>query len=1232
MTLPATPILFAVTGKPDKLLVRLMCMLKAFSRRALSGALFFSVLSISQVYGQVPRPPIAKRQMKVAKQQFASNRYIVFLQDPPVSARYAAREQMSTAAAVGYRGQVMARQRTVMTEMATRNIPVTGSVNTLLNAIFVSVGPERLSELRAIPGVLGVMPERVMKKSLNKAVALANGQQAWAQLGGQSSAGKGIKIAILDTGIDITHPAFQDSSLSVPAGFPKCNKPPSYTGLTDPQYDCKNFTNSKVIVARSYVPQIAVGGTTLNAATSSPDDYSARDRDGHGTAVASAAAANQNSAGAIAFSGMAPKAYLGNYKIWGTEGVNDNPPESVWIQAIEDALSDGMDVANMSSGGPAFTGATDVAQCGNPAGVPCDPLAAAFEAAAKAGMVITVSAGNAADNTFGNGQNYTYFNSISSPATAPSVIAVGGTLSSHALGSLVTAMSSSAPASLKSIAAQRSDSCFGWDPASQDCTIFLLPPSISPGLTAPMVDVTTTGDNGQACSALPANSLNGKFVLIQRGGGSACTFDAKVENATAAGAIGVVLYMADSSATITPEFTDFIFVPAVMISLADGTALKTYIDANPNTPVRIDTAGQEQTLSSFNQLLSFSSLGPAPDGIIKPDIVATGGYDSSLGSIDPSSPYSPSYNGMYLAVQSYEQSAELYSATGYAGADGTSFSAPLVAGAAALVKQAHPTWTPGQIKSALLNNAAQDVATDDFGDPVDVQWIGAGRLDANAAVSATVTAEPSTLSFGFLKSGVALPGPITLTVTNQGSASVTLAVAVAPGVSASGATVSVSQPSITLAAGAKTTLTVTLAGSVPTPGEYNGAITLKSATPAVNMHVPYMFIVGDGVPVIALPLFGCCYGQVGADLGSNPIQVLDQYGAPVVGANVAYTISPAAAVTLKSVTGVPGGTTGSAFPPFAPVACTPASNARAVTCPTNNYGISWVEVIGGSATTSTATVTAAVGPYTGNSALQFGVTLLPAASILTGGIANAGSFQTTVAPGSYASIFGSNMMDPNYLFNATGDISNTVRMPLSLDNVTVTFDAPASGSLPAISVPAHLFFVSPGQINIYVPWELEGYPSAQVKTTFAEFLHSNLSTVAMNNYTPAFLMNSGTVADAVDNTTGALITAANPATAGQILQLYCNGLGPVSPQPATGDPAPSAEPLSRTPVNAVVTIGGKQAQVFFSGLAPGFVGEYLVDIAVPAGLTPGNQPITVAIGGVTSPTTVAGSTVYLPVK
>src|SRR5262249_51864129 len=156
-----------------------------------------------------------------------------------------------------------------------------------------------------------------------------------------------------------------------------------------------------------------------------------------------------------------------------------------------------------------------------------------------------------------------------------------------------------------------------------------------------------------------------------------------------------------------------------------------------------------------NQLASYSSQGPATGShAIKPDLVATGGMDVDLylrsDWPNESLPVAP---GMYLAVQKFDPAGTLFSPSGYAASDGTSFAAPVAGGAAALVKQARPSMTPAEIRSALINSAAQDVTTDDFGNAVDTQWIGAGRLDAAAALTATVTSVPANISFGALKPG-----------------------------------------------------------------------------------------------------------------------------------------------------------------------------------------------------------------------------------------------------------------------------------------------------------------------------------------------------------------------------------------------------------------------------------------------------------------------------------------------
>jgi len=100
---------------------------------------------------------------------------------------------------------------------------------------------------------------------------------------------------------------------------------------------------------------------------------------------------------------------------------------------------------------------------------------------------------------------------------------------------------------------------------------------------------------------------------------------------------------------------------------------------------------------------------------------------------------------------------------------------------------------------------------------------------------------------------------------------------------------------------------------------------------------------------------------------------------------------------------------------------------------------------------------------------------------------------------------------------------------------------------------------------------------------------------------------------------------ANPVTRGNIVQLYCNGLGPVTNRPASGEPAQGA-PLSIVADNVTVTIGGQPATVEFKGMTPTAIGLYQLNLRVPTNINAGSQPLVLTVNG------VAAKTVNLPVK
>lgn len=225
-----------------------------------------------------------------------------------------------------------------------------------------------------------------------------------------------------------------------------------------------------------------------------------------------------------------------------------------------------------------------------------------------------------------------------------------------------------------------------------------------------------------------------------------------------------------------------------------------------------------------------------------------------------------------------------------------------------------------------------------------------------------------------------------------------------------------------------------------------------------------------------------------------------------------------------------------------------------------------------------------------------------------GGTVNAASSApgSPVAPGSIATVYGS------FLIGALSTASGAP-LPISLAGLSLQFGSGLS---------APLFAVSGGQINFQVPWELAGQSQASLSAMFNSQT-SVTQAITLAPFAPGiFSMNGqGTGQGAILDTSYRLVDSSNPASAGStVLQIYCTGLGAVTNQPPSGSP-PLTSQLSQTTTTPVVTIGGVQAQVLFSGLAPGSVGEYQVDALVPAGSSKGAAvPVVIAIGGAASNT------------
>jgi uncharacterized protein (TIGR03437 family) len=232
-----------------------------------------------------------------------------------------------------------------------------------------------------------------------------------------------------------------------------------------------------------------------------------------------------------------------------------------------------------------------------------------------------------------------------------------------------------------------------------------------------------------------------------------------------------------------------------------------------------------------------------------------------------------------------------------------------------------------------------------------------------------------------------------------------------------------------------------------------------------------------------------------------------------------------------------------------------------------------------------------------------------AAPVITpGGVVSSASIveNAPIAPGSIISIFGSNLAD-------APTPATSFPFPTKLGGAQVLI----------AGQPAPLSYAGPGQINAVVPF---GTPAVNLEQLVVSHggLYSPPQTLAVARTQPAvFTQNqtgSGPGAILVIKSDGTefLNTASAPASAGDSLAIYCAGLGPVLPPVADGAAAP-VSPLSQTTLPVSVTIGGQNAQVLFSGLAPGFAGLYQVNAVVPAGIAPAaNVPLTLSVAGITS--------------
>jgi len=265
-----------------------------------------------------------------------------------------------------------------------------------LNAIAIKLNGNSMLGLHNTPGAAFVSSDYLYHLEMNRSPTLIGAPTLWTAVGGQGNAGAGVKIGIIDTGIDQTHPFLTDNSLTVPAGFPKCDAIDSAVGTPDTQ--C-NFVSNKVIVAKVFETLTNFDGHAAQA---------------HGSHVSGIAAGVANTCAPFVgctLSGIAPKAFLGSYNVFPGNVLSASSHDIA--KAVEAAVADGMDVLNLSLGGTAH---------------PDDVLVNAVNSATDAGVVVAIAAGNAGPGA----------GTIESPGIADKVITVGASTNPHFIGIPVT--------------------------------------------------------------------------------------------------------------------------------------------------------------------------------------------------------------------------------------------------------------------------------------------------------------------------------------------------------------------------------------------------------------------------------------------------------------------------------------------------------------------------------------------------------------------------------------------------------------------------------------------------------------------------------------------------------------------------------------------------------------------------------------------------------------------------
>jgi subtilisin family serine protease len=711
--------------------------------------------------------------------------------------------QLSKAERAAIREQLRSQQRPVKDRIAGLGGRVFAEYQDAYNGLAVRAPLKSLAALEGLPEVVSLQPDRLVKVDNTVGVQYIGGNQAWADLG---RTGTGVKVAVLDTGIDYFHANLGGSGN--PADFENDN----HTIIEPGSFPTAKVAGGTDLVGDDY------DASSPDPAKSTPKpDPDPVDCNGHGSHVAGTAAGFGVLSDGSRYTGpydgttytntfrigpgVAPEATLYAYRVFGCGG---SASEAVIVSALNRALQDDVDVVNMSLGSP--FGRNDEAS------------AQASNTLAQAGVVVVASAGNSGPSGYITG----------SPAAANRALSVAAIdASSPTFPGANISLSTG-----NTILAQLSNGPFQGDPGA----------SIPTGSLGVVVLKESDGSVSLGCDAsdYAGFDVSGKLVVVLRG---VC---ARVHKAIVGQKQGAAAVAMINTSTAYPPFEGditsdpdtgeqfhvtiaFFGIRGLLGSTppSDGDILVAADGGSSSyTPATVPNPG-------YQRAASFTSGGPRNvDSAFKPEVMAPGVSIKST------------------AVGTGTEGTRI---------SGTSMAAPMTAGTAALVTEAHPGWSTSAVKAAIINTAEAGSSHILGYNP---RTAGSGVVQARRAVDtvayATTGGGRNAIDFGYHALSAAYSDTENVTLHNTSGSPITYDLSVAA-IGTLGTSTSVSPSSVTVPAGGTASFDATVSVSAaavaalpPAIASNFGAIqTARGAIVATpnssgagiySLRIPYIFV------------------------------------------------------------------------------------------------------------------------------------------------------------------------------------------------------------------------------------------------------------------------------------------------------------------------------------------------------------------------------------------------------